>query len=337
LDGGVELARFTKEQKKISEAMKLLIDLYYRFLETGQKDWFSDETIQLMARIFDLTIPNFSPCLYIQNSLTFRFRGRDEKIRISKFMVKDFKTFMNLIHTDISKGIRSFFRISERIVRTHERTNINALSYVEEIESFEHSKTKNMPLCKIIQPIPEEADTETLSEYLATINMALNEPPNEYESFHLSLISDCALNEEFFLERDNMISCPGYIKPNISLTKTVKYLLVKYQFLFGSFERVKICKQCSKFFFEKKLGAKEYCNGTCRKKHHDSLCPREKRLCLGRQNAWIKYREVNDFWSKVFNVQKDDCLYCTNYVKGGKCPVLIKKNKRNFEKFLKPS
>lgn len=50
------MARFTIEQKKISEAMKLLIDLYYRFpeidpLKTDPKDLFSSEIIQLLARI----------------------------------------------------------------------------------------------------------------------------------------------------------------------------------------------------------------------------------------------------------------------------------------------
>ena len=329
------MARFTTEQKKISEAMKLLIDLYYRFLESGQKDLFSDEIIQLIAKIFDLTIPNFSPCLYIRKSSIFRFRGRDERIRISETQINDFIIFLNLIHTDISKGIRSFFRISERIVRTHERTYINTLSYIQQIERVDHNKTKDMPPCKIIQPIPEEADDKTKSEYNDTIYMTLNEPPAEYESFVLQMNSDCALDKEFYLEDGAMISCPGYIKPNISFTKTVKYLLVKYQFLFGSFERVKICKQCSKLFVEKKLGAGEYCNGTCRKKHHDSLQPKEKRLCLGRQNKWINYQEIHKYWSKVFNVQKDDCLNCTDIEETGKCPVLIKKNKRNFERFAK--
>ncbi len=249
------MARFTIEQKKISEAMKLLIDLYYRFLESDRKDWFSDETIQLIAKIFDQTIPNFNPCLYIRKSSIFRFRGRDERIRISEIQINDFITFMNLMHTDISKGILKFFRFLERIVRTHERTNINTLSYVEEIESVEHNKIKNMPLCKIIQPIPEDADTQTKSEYHNTIDMTLNEPPDEYESFRLQMMSDCALDKEFYLEDGSMISCPGYIKPNISFTKTVKYLLVKYQFLMESFERVKICKQCSKLFVEKMKGA----------------------------------------------------------------------------------
>ncbi len=256
------MARFTTEQKKFSEAMKLLINLYYRFLETGKEEWFSDATIQLVAKIFDLTIPNFSPCLYIREYSKFRFRGSNEGIRISEVHIHDFLKFMKAIHTDISNRIPGFFEFSERIVRTQVRANLNTLPPVEQIESVEHNKIKNMKGCKIIPPIPKEADTETLAEYLHTRNMTLNEQPDEYESFRLLVTRDSALDKEFLLEDGATISCPGYLKPEISFRSAVKYILVKYQFLFGSFERIKICKQCEKLFVEKKLGAREYCSGT---------------------------------------------------------------------------
>jgi len=321
------LARFTIEQKRISEAMKLLIDLYYRFLKTDEKDWFSDEIIQLVAKMFDLTIPNFSPCLYIQKSSKFRFRGKNEGIRISKFQIKDFLKLMDAFHGDISEEISSFFRLSERIVKTQVRADLNTLSH------FKHNKIENMPLCKIIHPVSEQADTETQSEYYKTIYMTLNEPPNEYESFRLQVMSDCALDNEFIPKNGAIISCPGYIEQEIPFIEAVQYLLVKYQFLLGSFERVKVCKQCCKLFVEKKLGAGQYCNGTCRKTHFDSMQPEEKRLCRERQNAWIRYRELHYYWPKVYNIQKDDCLSCSDIVESGDCPVLIKKNKRSFEKY----
>ena len=329
------MARFTVEQKRINEAMKLLIDLYYRFLETDPKDWFSDDTIQLIAKILDKTIPNFSPCLFFQEPSMFRYRGKDERIRISEIQINDFRIFMDLIHTDISNGIRDFFIISERIAKTQVRSNIKILSNAEQIESIDHNKIPNMPLCKIIPPLPKDANTKLVSEYLSFRNMTLNELPAEYESFRLQVNRDCALDKEFVLEDAGTISCPGYIKPEISFTKTIKYLLVKYQFLMESFERVKICKQCKKLFVEKKLGAKEYCSGTCRKKHHDSLQPKEKRLCRERQNKWINYQSLFNDWGRVYTIQKDDCLDCTAAAESGKCPALIKKNKRNFEKYAK--
>jgi hypothetical protein len=239
---------------------------------------------------------------------------------------------MKAIHTDVSNGILSFYELSERIVKTQVGANLNTLPTVEQIESVEYNKIKNMKGCKIIPPILKEADTNTLAEYLHTRKMALNEPPDEYECFRLLVIRGSALDEEFLLEDGLTISCPGYFKPEISFRSAVKYILVKYQYLFESFERIKICKQCEKLFVEKKLGAGEYCGGTCRKRHYDSLQPEEKRLCRERQNAWIRYRRLFHDWPRVFTLQKDDCLNCPGTVESGRCPVLIRKNKRGFEK-----
>jgi hypothetical protein len=321
------LARFTIEQKNISGAMKLLIDLYHRFLETDEKDWFSDEIIHLMAKMFDLTIPNFSPCLYFQKSSKFRFREKNESIRLSEFQIKDFLTLMNAFHADISSGISSFFRFSERIVKTQVKADLNTLSHVK------HNTIENMPLCKIIHPISEDADTDSQSEYYDTIYMTLNDPPDEYESFRLQVMSDCALDNEFIPENGATVSCPGYTEAELPFMEAVQYLLVKYEYLLGSFERVKVCKQCRKLFVEKKLGAGQYCSDTCRKTHYDSMQPEEKRLCRERQNAWIRYRGLFHYWPRVFNIQKDDCLNCQNIAESGKCPILIKKNERNFKKY----
>lgn len=326
------MARFTIEQKKYSEAMKLLIDLYYRFSETDREQWFSDATIQLVAKIFNLTIPNFSPCLYIQEYSMFRFRNPDEKLRISEVQIEDFLSFMNAIHTDISNGIHRFFELEERIVKTQIKENINTSSNGEQIEATEHSKIKNMPLCKIIPPVSKEAGTKTQNEYLYAINMRLNDPPDEYESFRLMVNRDCALDEEFLLEDGLTISSPGYTYQDVFFRSVVKYILVKYQFLLGSFERIKICKQCEKLFLEKRFGAGEYCSGTCRKKHHDSLQVPEIRKCRERQNAWIRYKYKNIVkLPKVYYLNRDECEVCTGGVKGGDCLALKNKNKKAFK------
>ena len=110
------MARFTVEQKKISEAMKLLIDLYYRFLETDPKEWFSDEIIQLIAKILERTIPNFRPCLFFREYSMFRYRGKDERVRISEIQINDFITLMNLIHADISDRIIYIFNFLNLIL-----------------------------------------------------------------------------------------------------------------------------------------------------------------------------------------------------------------------------
>jgi hypothetical protein len=112
--------------------------------------------------------------------------------------------------------------------------------------------------------------------------------------------------------------------------------LIRYQYLFGSFKRVKVCKQCGNLFFEKRLGAREFCSGLCRKHYNDNLQPPESRHCRDRQNQWMDNKSRKIFSvSSIYRVQRDDCAECDGTKKSGECPALIKKNKKAFAELAK--
>ena len=85
--------------------------LHRHFESQRTKDWFSDEIILLIAKIFDQTIPNFSPCLYFREYSIFRYRGKNERVRISEININEFLTLMEAFHADISEEIINFFNL----------------------------------------------------------------------------------------------------------------------------------------------------------------------------------------------------------------------------------
>jgi hypothetical protein len=250
---------------------------------------------------------------------------------------------MKLLQNNIRHGILRLFEIEGRTVESRQEFEHDVTGPSDLFQRVKEKGLPSSPICRIIPPIPEDADDETITEYYNLKSSALNKAPNHFESFRIRVhYSDDDPDSDddpgvFRLERGSRISSLGYFTPKAGFIHVIKYLLVKYQYLFGSFERIKICKQCEKLFIEKQLGAGMYCGGTCRKRHYDSLQPKEKRLCRERQNWWIRYRHLFHRWPRGFTLQKDDCLNCPGTVESGRCPLLIKKNKRIFEKYADPN
>jgi hypothetical protein len=124
----------------------------------------------------------------------------------------------------------------------------------------------------------------------------LNDDPAKFDSFILGTHDYESALEIFAAENydiDNperswkKVYSPGFSNKTVSLTDVLIYILIRYQYLFGSFKRVKVCKQCGNLFFEKRLGAREFCSGLCRKHYNDNLQPPESRHCRDRQNQWM--------------------------------------------------
>ena len=128
--------------------------------------------------------------------------------------------------------------------------------------------------------------------------------PEYYERFHVLGITDFGelqtkifegewryiLDIKGFNERPGIIESPGHPVCR-DFIKFVQAFFVKYQAVFGSFDRVKICRYepCSKLFHVGRLG-KEFCSNTCRAGHNTESEPKEVyRHCRERQNAWLRY------------------------------------------------
>jgi len=348
------MARFTDEQARFGKAMELMIDLYHqlkvlhpKLIKVGSLSaaWYSEPLILKMAEIFHLTIPNFSPCLYFVENSIFRYRGEGETIIITRGGLTNFVEAMDSLKDDISTNVRVCFKIREIITVSHAQAQ-NASRLKWKVMKRSKSKKPHMVKCTIVSPIKKKAaSTGEMSAYLEKRQMALNTVPATMDSFVLdgcdSRLGDVVRENYKILyaahdygSDSGRYVCPGFSEKESSFFDVIAYLLIRYEWLFESFERAKVCKQCGKLFFEKRLGAREFCGGTCRKRYHDSLQAPEKRECRNRQNQWIGYQHNNVLGCpEVFRLQKDDCNQCTGTTPSGKCPALIKKNPKAY-KFL---
>jgi hypothetical protein len=345
---GARMARFTEEQSRFAEAMKLLISLYHKLKsldpssskpQVGPIPWFSEPLISELAEIFYQTIPNFSPCLYSVKYSSYRYRSKDESIFVTTGGFQNFIAAMDALKEDISRKVTICFKVNEMITESHEKLDGSK-------EGGRPHKLQSKPVgkCKVtILPDIENSSLaqapEKIRDFLDTYHQDLNKMPSSFDSFVLglhdsSLFDVATTNYNLYSDNEDRrhIFSPGYSKSRISISDAIIYILVKYQWLFGSFERVKICKQCEKLFLEKRLGIREFCGGTCRKRYNDSLQAPEKRLCRERQNQWITYKHNNlTGFPPVFRLQKNDCAKCNGTAESGKCPMLIKKNKKAMQ------
>jgi hypothetical protein len=345
---GERMARFTEEQSRFAEAMKLLISLYHKLKsldpssfkpQVGPIPWFSEPLISELAEIFYQTIPNFSPCLYSVKYSSYRYRSKDESIFVTTGAFQDFIAAMDALKEDISRKVTICFKVSEMITESHEKVDgLKKSRRPHKLQSKAVGRCKVTILPDIennsLAPAPEK-----IRNFLDTYHQDLNKTPSSFDSFvlglHDSRLFDVATaNYDLYSDNEGrwQIFSPGYSKSRISISDAIIYILAKYQWLFESFERVKICKQCEKLFLEKRLGIREFCGGTCRKRYNDSLQAPEKRLCRERQNQWIAYKYYNfPGLPPVFRLQKNDCAKCDGTAESGKCPVLTKKNRKALQ------
>lgn len=346
------MARFTEEQSKYGAAMELMINLYYQLkgmdpslLKLGEKPtaWLSTPLVMSMAEIFHLSIPNFSPCMYFPEYSKFRYRGEGEEITITNGGILNFIEAMEALKSDVLQKKTACFKISEVITESHESPDKGAGDRSR--WSMKAGRAFEGGLNCTIVPGPaivrKAAEQDDIRDYQNKLHARLNNDPSSFDSFVLShqdsqLFNFTIQNYDIYnVARSGWrIYSPGFSAKSISLTDAVIYLLIRYQYLFGSYERVKACKQCGNLFFEKRLGSREFCSGLCRKNYNDSLQMPAKRLCRERQNQWTIYKFKNiRGCPRPYRLQKDDCNKCDGVTASGKCPALMKKNPK-AQKFL---
>lgn len=102
--------------------------------------------------------------------------------------------------------------------------------------------------------------------------------------------------------------------------KLVYYIIIHFHIEFDGLERLKICKNCGKLFFEKKIGARQYCGNPCRKRRYDASEDVKKKRCRDRQNQWA---ERNGITNRCY--RDDHCEKCKIKplpTKSGYCPLI---------------
>ena len=82
---GFFMARYTREQDKYYQGMKLLIDLYYAYKSPGDKGDITPEFIEKYIQIFRILLPGFDSfiCIERKKLITFIF-NRGDGINVEK-------------------------------------------------------------------------------------------------------------------------------------------------------------------------------------------------------------------------------------------------------------
>jgi hypothetical protein len=346
------VGRLTDEQRRYGGAMELIIELYHQLKEISTKSlklgrnpkaWLNNDLIEKMAKLFHLTIPRFSPCLFIAEYSIFRFWGEEDEIRITNGSVLNLVAAIDALKEDRSKGVTKCFEIKEHIVKFHQQTAGGGTGVTARRRNRGRPIRDNKVEIVIVPAVSAvKAMSDQMRDYRDKLHRHLSKTPANLDCFNLGLndskLFDTITENYALCEPDGREFCifsPGYGGKSLSVFEAAAYLLIRYQWLFGSFERVKLCKQCSKLFVEKRLGSREFCGGTCRKRYHDSLQSPEKIKCRNRQNQWIRYKahEISKYYNSIqaYRLQKDDCHGCADITIGGKCPALIKKNPKAYK------
>ena len=342
------MARFTSEQKKLAEGMETLIDLYHMIESMQGEHWFSelvikavpDKVVEKMATFFDHVIPNFSPALFFPEKGLFHFRTNGTSVSVNmKRHFTDFLNVMNAIRDDYLSGkLAGCLRVDKVI---YETIGISGANPAKIFTTRPKAGSRNVPanaVFKIVQPPAQTGSRASIRRYIKSEGSDLNSPPLFYETFEVAPEN----NSEFYSQ---LVTTDLPLDPNedspimspkdavqCSFIGVIRYFLVKYWVVFGSFERLKACNRCKKLLFEKKLGAREFCSGLCRKQYHDASQPREKRLCRERQNFWIRsgVGKLTDY-RQHYTVSRDDCEKCKTCSPSGSCPVLNQKQKKTIQ------
>jgi len=165
-----------------------------------------------------------------------------------------------------------------------------------------------------------------------TVLKDVNAAPPYYEIFEVRSSSVQGWKDAFpdTNPTKRTVSSPGYLNKETDFFDVIKYILVKYFSLFGSFDRIKVCKNCNRMFLEKKYGYSIYCSDKCRVNFNVASEPKEIIRCRARQNRWLGRKLLTPD-----TIKKDDCENCQEQkskLKGGTCPKVQEKNKKALSK-----
>jgi|GEM_PF-4519489 hypothetical protein len=316
--------RFTDEQLNFYQAMKGLIELYYKMddireekppssdskykemesvnLQRAQNRLAEDFIVEKIGKILSYVIPNFYPAIYDEyrfSPANFRYGIKDSYISVSKYHILWLCRVMDALHTDCMMGtIQKAYELKKAI-----RTEDILASRLDEAIKITPNKLKKSAVRKKRPSIDKDLyiirhnDKELFRRHIDKLDADLNVSMSKsyYETFYVSFDFECnlvlplsKLGAHSLVDQDEEITAPRSGQTT-DFWDVVRYIFAKYYCLFGSFDRIKICNYnpCKKLFIEKKDGSSKHCSDKCRHNNHYALLSDDQRNCMLRQNAWI--------------------------------------------------
>lgn len=356
--------RQTLDQRKWLKVLVALLDIYDA-VRKAPSSCLSNSMIKKICRLLDETIPNFSPAVYFpqRRFLAYRIQPVASSLHDTDLIVfddiDDFLALMAALKLDLKKGVNSpLTEIDVLHEPFFERRDSKSIEYVLRFNSIHGDERLKNYLCiagEEIQTDPARvADRavpkvqgkafnrrswkDALREMSGTVNEGDFNNPNYYETFDARPNKGSSL--AILLIKDGNITTPGYPEPINRFTDVIRYTLVKYLYLHGSLDRIKICKTCDRLFPERKYGFGIFCSDHCRGSHHVEKEAEQVKECRDRQNAVLRRvydRPITEEDLKQEHMKKKrtefrsylgkyDCQGCEERHDSGECPILHRKN-----------
>lgn len=345
--------RLLPVQQNYLEGMKRLIDLYYSLKTLPQEHWFSDEIFRTAASVFGYTVSNFSRSVVYWDGFYYhlRYGSSGTSIRVKEFEFEKFLKIFDDLRVDIANGkIAESYRVVMSTISIDYAPVPNGDFRVTE-------KDFGSPTKKILSPVECEIFRQKDPWY---VNGFFD--PEMYDRIHGDLSEHSAARETFQTDFDfdsHLIYTLTRFGPEYAINKTeelitsprpddhtsfsdvVRYILAKFYTIFGSLDRIKVCKEdsCGRLFVERKLGSKQFCSNKCRMKYNADHQPERVKKCRDRQNQWLRnqlHRKDVIFQEEGTgkmlpppspnHVQKKECDECRQQMKTGLCEMVKSKN-----------
>lgn len=353
-------SRLLPIQKNYLEGMEILLELYYLLKSLPEDQWFSEKIIRRIARLFTLTISNFSKSIFYWDGYDYHLRyGKGDPERNKNTNVKinerEFRAYLKIFDDLYQEAVNDTLKEAYKVERTAmlfdvlpvESKQLKMLS--QEMYSPIKKISQSFP-CKIYRDKePWHVKGEWDKKIYDLIHSDLGNLPVYNEVLYVDINYDSHLIyslSKFGPDIKNDDTHIGEIQSpppskETSFCDVIRYIIAKYYVLFGSFDRIKVClnDKCKKLMVEKKLGARQCCNKKCRMEYNKNRQSKEVRLCRERQNNWMRNKRNrediknndNDKMPVPYLVQKNDCDTCAKPVKSGQCKRLKELNSKSLK------
>ncbi len=323
---------------------------------------FSNDIVEKYIRLFCAMIPQFSPfiCINRKRTITFIFRGQDYLMVFNPKMW--LVRYFDGLYQEILKNRFMHWRIYESSQETctyHMESGSGAIlqgsskdgspSYL--IFDVEHEESESVPeRFKLIKKATTDRIEAKTGQYFnekelkGIVDRLFKKgtapfrqetyavrPLSPFGSSVTTAISDkvpgpVKFHGQTFLKKRGVYYSPGHSDAP-GFPDFIQGMLIGFQSVFGSFERVKVCKykECRRLFIEKRSGKRDFCNPTCKKRYNDTLQSPSKRLCRIRQNAWLLNQGHK---IRMYQLECEESGICpaeNTKLKGGSCPEIEKK------------
>lgn len=300
-----EAKRLNTAQQNYLDGIDKLVRFYYQISSQDEDNWFSDKNIMLISKIFSRTIPKFTQSVCYRDGIGYKLRysSKDTCININNNEFRKFIEIMGDFHKEcLNERIHDVYKVTKTICSVDSLPVLNRdFKAIQKNFYYPVKLIRNKYDCKIfhdgISILVDSYRSYPNNELLDLIESGLDDPPSLQETFYVEIpvnsdlvYSLSSIDEHLAMEQDGVVSSPK-TSEETKFSDAIRYIFAKYYTLFGSFDRIKICKyeKCRRLVVERKLGATDYCKKrSCRVLVHKIKQPKEALQCRERNNNWFR-------------------------------------------------